>query len=122
MKRPIEMNIQIYSCKKNFDVQKAERFFKERRIACTLVDLKKHRPGKREIALFASVFGIQNLINRQEPAVRSHPVSYTQDEERITEYLTENPSLMRLPIIRNGQKMTLGADEKTWKQWLEEES
>ena len=68
------------------------------------------------------MFGIQNLINRQEPAVRSHPVSYTQDEERITEYLTENPSLMRLPIIRNGQKMTLGADEKTWKQWLEEES
>ena len=116
------MNIQIYCCKKNFDVQKAERFFKERRILYTLVDLKKHRPGKREIALFASAFGMQNLIDRRDTAVKSHPVSYTQDAERITEYLTENPSLMRLPIIRNGQKMTLGADENTWTQWLEEKN
>ena len=35
------MNIQIYVNKKNPDVLKAERFFKERRIPYQLVDLKK---------------------------------------------------------------------------------
>ena len=47
------MSVQIYVYKRNFDVQKAERFFKERRIACQTVDLKKHRLGRREIELFA---------------------------------------------------------------------
>ena len=33
------MNIQIYCGKKNFDTQKAERFFKERRIPVQMLDL-----------------------------------------------------------------------------------
>ena len=36
------MNIQIYAAKKNPDVLKAERFFKERRIPYQTMDLKKH--------------------------------------------------------------------------------
>ena len=36
------MNIQIYCGKKNFEAQKAERWFKERRIAFQSLDLKKH--------------------------------------------------------------------------------
>ena len=39
------MNIQIYCGKKNFDVQKAERWFKERRIPFQTLDLKKHKLG-----------------------------------------------------------------------------
>ena len=45
------MNIQIYSGKRNFETQKAERYFKERRISFQSVDLKKHRLGEREIRL-----------------------------------------------------------------------
>ena len=39
--------LQMYVSKKNFDVQKAERFFKERRIQIQVMDLKKHRLGER---------------------------------------------------------------------------
>jgi arsenate reductase-like glutaredoxin family protein len=56
------MNIIIYAGKKNFDTQKAERFFKERRIPYQLLDLKKHRLGQKELALFARRLGAQNLI------------------------------------------------------------
>jgi len=35
------MNIQIYAGKRNFDTQKAERYFKERKISYQLVDLHK---------------------------------------------------------------------------------
>ena len=41
------MSIQLYVYKRNFDVQKAERYFKERKIAYQAVDLKKHRLGRR---------------------------------------------------------------------------
>ena len=36
------MGLQIYAGK-GFDTQKAERFFKERRIPYQLLDLKKHK-------------------------------------------------------------------------------
>ncbi|MEG0492222.1 MAG: hypothetical protein RR696_03390 [Clostridia bacterium] len=51
------MNIQIYSNKKNPDVLKAERFFKERRIPYQLLDLKTHKLGKRELELFVNAVG-----------------------------------------------------------------
>ena len=43
------MNIQIYALKKNFDVQKAERYFKERSIKFQSIDLSKKPMGAREL-------------------------------------------------------------------------
>ena len=43
------MNIRIYALKRDFDVQKAERYFKERRIPYQFVDLNKTVMGKREL-------------------------------------------------------------------------
>ena len=60
------MNIQIYCGKKNFDAQKAERWFKERRIPIQALDLKKHRLGDREIQLMISSIGMENLIDRDD--------------------------------------------------------
>ena len=42
------MGLQIYAGK-GFDTQKAERFFKERRIAYQRVDVLKYGIGKREL-------------------------------------------------------------------------
>ncbi|MCI5772725.1 MAG: ArsC family transcriptional regulator [Clostridiales bacterium] len=111
------MNIQIYVLKRNFDVQKAERFFKERRVPYQLVDLKKHRLGLREVQLFARCAGARELVDRQNIAALSHPVAHTDDGERITEYLTEHPEFLRTPIVRNGTQVTVGVDEEAWKKW-----
>ena len=115
------MNIQIYALKKNFDTQKAERFFKERRIAYQLLDLKKHKLGRREIELFARRLGAGNLVDRKNPEVRSHPVAYTDDEGYILETLLENPRFLRTPIVRCGEQATLGAEEKAWEAWIARE-
>ena len=116
------MNIQIYYVKRNFDVQKAERFFKERRIPFQLVDMKKTPPGKRELQLFAQqAGGIKKLLNVEDIKVRSHPCMYTPDEERIMEYITAQPELMITPVVRNGRKITLGNGETVWRQWADQE-
>lgn len=114
------MNIQIYAGKRNFDTQKAERFFKERRIPYQLLDLKKHKLGQRELALFARRLGAQALVDRQSPEVLSHPVAHTDDDAYILECLLENPRFLRTPIVRNGEQVTLGADEQTWSGWLKQ--
>ena len=116
------MNIQIYCFKKNFAVQKAERFFKERRIPYTLVDLKKHKLGLRELEVFArAAKGAYFLVDRESEDALSHPVAHTQDQQRILEYLLETPRFLRTPIVRNGKLATIGADEMVWKRWLENE-
>ncbi|MBE5786386.1 MAG: ArsC family transcriptional regulator [Clostridiales bacterium] len=113
------MNIQIYALKKNFDTQKAERFFKERRINYQLLDLKKHKLGQRELALFARRLGALNLVDRQNPKALSHPVAHNDDEKYVLECLAEHPEFLRTPIVRNGEQVTLGADEDTWNAWVQ---
>ena len=115
------MNIQIYCLKKNFDTQKAERFFKERRIPYQLLDLKKHRLGQRELSLFARRLGAENLVDRKNPDALSHPAAHTDDGAYILECLAEHPGFLRTPIVRNGEKVTLGADEAAWQQWIDQE-
>lgn len=115
------MNIQIYALKKNFDTQKAERFFKERRIAYQLLDLKKHHLGQRELSLFARRLGAQNLVDRKNPDALSHPVAHTDDADYILACLAENPRFLRTPIVRCGEQVTLGADEHAWQAWIDQE-
>ncbi len=112
-------NIQIYFVKRNFDVQKAERFFKERRVPFQSVDMRRHAPGRRELELFArAVGGMSALLDRSSPKVLSHPAAYMRDEDAIAEELIEDPSLMLAPVVRNGQKVTIGVHEDIWAGWI----
>lgn len=115
------LNIQIYSSKKNFEVQKAERFFKERNVKYTFIDLTKHNIGKKELDIFVRAAGnAESLINRKDKKLNKHPVALVFTEELIKNAILENSSCLISPIVRNGQKVTIGADEKTWKAWIEE--
>ncbi len=111
------MNIQIYVSKKNFEVQKAERFFKERRVPYQLVDLTRHPLGARELQLFAKAFSAKALVDREDKKVKEHPVCYAPNDEVILAELLQKPALMRSPIVRNANKVTLGAAEETWAEW-----
>ena len=111
------MNIQIYCGKKNFDAQKAERYFKERRIPFQALDLKKHKLDEREIRMMISAIGIEKLIDREDKKVKEHPACYYDREELLIPAIQENPWLLRLPIVRNGNKMTLGYQPDVWAQW-----
>lgn len=105
------MSIQLYVYKRNFDVQKAERYFKERNIPYQAVDLKKHRLGRRELELFARGRGVRGIINMEDEGVRSHPIAYAPNDQIMLDYLMENPQFLISPIIRNGQKVVVGFEE-----------
>ena len=73
----IKMAYQIY-CGKGFDTQKAERFFKERRVAYQRVDVLKYGIGRRELESVAAAVGLDALCDKGEQGVsrkrdRLHP-------------------------------------------------
>ena len=111
------MNIQIYCGKKNFDAQKAERYFKERRISFQSLDLKKHRLGEREIRLMLDAIGMENLIDRQDKKVKEHPACYFDRAEMLIPAIQENPWLLKTPIVRNGNRITQGYAPEEWDKW-----
>ena len=112
------MNIQVYQLKKNFDVQKTMRFFKERRIPVQIVDLKKHQLGMRELALFVKGRKVRDLIDIALPAVKEHPIAYTTNEDVMMKYLLERPDFLITPLIRNGRETIVGYDEATLLAWV----
>ncbi|HPJ01273.1 MAG TPA: ArsC family transcriptional regulator [Candidatus Limiplasma sp.] len=117
------MNIQIYVTKGNPDVLKAERFFKERKIPVQRIDIKKHKPGRRELELFARAAGsARALVDRQGMKALERPVAHMTDDNLILSELQNDPMALLSPIVRNGQKITVGVDEQAWLQWIKENS
>lgn len=112
------MNIQLYISKKNFDVQKAERFFKERRIPVQVMDLKKHKLGDRELQVMSRGIGMKGLLDQEDKKVKVHPACYAINDAAVMEEIKENPWLLRAPIVRNGQACTIGYQPEIWEQWI----
>lgn len=112
------MNIQIYFTKKNFDVQKAERYFKERRIPIQWMDLQKRSPGEKEIQLMLRIIGSGQLIDRENKKVKEHPACYYDRDSMLVPAIMESPWLLKCPIVRNGEKMTVGYHPEIWEKWV----
>ena len=113
------MSLQIY-CGKNFDTQKAERFFKERRIPYQRIDTLKYGIGRRELETIAAATGLDALCDKESKAFRESVIAYTQSRETILAGLMEKPQLLRLPIVRNGKKATVGVCPDVWEKWIED--
>ena len=112
------MGLQIYAGK-GFDTQKAERFFKERRIAYQRVDVLKYGIGRRELESVAAAVGLDALCDRDSKAFRESVIAYTQSRETILAGLMEKPQLLRLPIVRNGRLATVGYCPEVWEKWIQ---
>ena len=78
----IKMGYQIY-CGKGFDTQKAERFFKERRVPYQRVDVLKYGIGKRELESVAAAVGLDALCDRDSKAFRESVIAYTQNRDKM---------------------------------------
>lgn len=113
------MGLQIYAGK-GFDTQKAERFFKERRVPYQRVDVLKYGVGRRELESVAAAVGLDALCDREAKAFRESVLCYTQDRETILSGLVERPALLRLPIVRCGRLATVGYCPDVWEGWMQQ--
>jgi arsenate reductase (glutaredoxin) len=115
------MEVQIFGTRKSADTRKALRFFAERRIKTHFVDLNERAASLGELRRFVERFGVQSLIDREGArfAALGLQHAYLSDDRWLTK-LTDEPLLLRMPLARWGQKLTVGAAEDEWKQWAEQ--
>lgn len=111
--------IQIYYLKRGFDTQKAERWFKERRVKVQPVDLAKAKLGRRELESVRARVGLQAMIDTDSTAWKECPARFAAGEEAVLAALAENPRCLRLPIVRNGKLATVGYQPDEWEVWLQ---
>jgi len=114
------LQVQIFGIKKSADTRKALRFFSERRVKTHFVDLIERPASIGELRRFAQKFGVRALVDRDGKRFTDLGLQYAQlSDERWLEKLSEEPLLLRLPLVRNANLLVIGADEATWKSWME---
>ena len=110
--------IQLFGRKDNRQTQRAMRFFQERRIAVSLVDLAVRPPAPTELRRFAQKLGARTLLDTESQAFRDAGLAYLRmDDAEVFDRLLGDPRLLRLPLARFGDRFTCGVDEATWKEW-----
>lgn len=113
------MEVQIFGVKKSADTRKALRFFSERRIRTHFVDLMERPASLGELRRFAQKFGVAALVDRESKRFDELGFRYSQlSDDRWLEKLSEEPLLLRIPLVRNANKLAVGADEAAWKSWM----
>ena len=114
------MEVQIFGVKKSADTRKALRFFSERRVKTHFVDLMERPASLGELRRFAQKFGVNALVDRASKRFDELGLRYSQlSDERWLEKLSEEPLLLRLPLVRNGNQVLIGADENVMRSWME---
>ena len=113
------MEVQIFGVRKSAATRAALRFFAERRIKTHFVDLNERAASLGELRRFAQKFGVQALIDRDtrrfsELGLKSALLS----DDRWLEKLTLEPLLLRMPLVRHQQQLTVGPAEETWEAWV----
>lgn len=112
------MNIQIFGLKNCFDTKKAERYFKERKIKFQYIDIKEKAPSKRELqSVIASVGDINKLINSKTKEYKLLNMEFIRSNDMKAEILLNNPKLYKTPIVRNGNKASVGYEPEAWTNW-----
>ena len=112
------MNIQIFGTRKNFDVKKAERFFKERGIKYQFIDMKEKGLSKGEFhSVCQAVGGYEKLVDdkcRDKDLLAL--IKYLAEEDKADK-IFENQTVIKTPIVRNGRQATVGYEPDVWKNW-----
>src|SRR5690242_20149854 len=113
------MDVQVFGTKKSAETRKALRFFAERRIRTHFVDLAERAASRGELMRFAQKFGVQALIDESSKRFADLGLRTARyGDERWLAILMDEPLLLRVPLVRQGNALTIGLSEDTWKSWI----
>ena len=114
-----QLSVQIFGYRDSRPTQQAIRFFRDRRVAVTFVDLAQRPLARGELQRFSQKFGAIRLLDEESRAYRDSGLGYMRlDEVDVFERELVNPRLIKLPLVRSGSSLSVGADENSWRGWL----
>jgi arsenate reductase-like glutaredoxin family protein len=113
------VQVQVFGLENDQATRAALRFFKERRVPISFVDLRKRAIAPGELRRFVERVGARALLDETSKAYRDAGLGYMRlSDAEIVERLLANPALLRLPLVRFGNDVAAGRDEAAWKGWL----
>jgi arsenate reductase-like glutaredoxin family protein len=119
---PAGPQVQIFGLESDRATRAAIRFFKERRIAIHLVDVRRKRIAPGELRRFVERLGAGSLADTEGMAWRDGGLGYLKmTDADLAQRLLDQPRLLRLPLVRFGNSVSAGRAEATWKAWLSAE-
>ncbi len=112
------MEVHIFGLRKSADTRKALRFFAERRIKTHFVDLEERPASPGELRRFAQKFGAEALVDRESRRFADLGLGAARwGTDRWLDKLADEPLLLRMPLVRWQQRLTVGDAEATWREW-----
>ena len=84
----------------------------------SLVDIRKRPPAPGELRRFAQRLGARALLDEDSKAYKQANMDYlSMADDEVFERVSANSRLLRLPLVRYGNEVTIGIDEDTWRSW-----
>lgn len=114
------MEVQIFGISKSQDTRRAQRFFAERRVRVHFVDLKERPASKGELQRFVQKFGVAGILDTEGKRYAELGLGAGRyRDETLLDKMLDEPMLLRMPLVRWQQRLTVGAAESEWKAWME---
>ena len=112
-------DIQLFGRDDSATTRAALRFFRERRVQVTFVDLKKRAIAPGELRRFVERLGARALLDETSKTYRDEGLAYlSTSDAALADRMLRDARLIRLPLVRHANEVTAGIDETTWKVWL----
>jgi arsenate reductase (glutaredoxin) len=113
------MDVQVFGVKKNPDTRKALRFFAERRVKTHFVDLAERAASLGELRRFAQKFGVAALIDESSKRFLDRGLRNARmSDDRWLELLAEEPLILKMPLVRHQNRLSVGLAEAEWNGWM----
>ncbi|MEO6207948.1 MAG: ArsC/Spx/MgsR family protein [Candidatus Limnocylindrales bacterium] len=112
-------DIQVFGMDESPATRGAIRFFRERRVVVSFVDLGKRPMAPTELRRFTERLGARALLDETSRAYRDGGLAYlSMTDAELFDRLQRDQRLLRLPLTRHGNDVTAGKAEATWLGWL----
>jgi arsenate reductase-like glutaredoxin family protein len=83
------------------------------------VDLKQKPMAPGEIKRFIERFGLTSLLDSEGKAYVDAGLKYLKaSESEMLQRIEREPRLLRLPLVRAANRLSIGQDEESWKAML----
>lgn len=113
------MEVQVFGTRKCAETRRAQRFFAERRVKVHFVDLAQRAASRGELLRFAQRFGVSALIDAASRRYAELGLRVANlSDERWLSMLVDEPGLLRTPLVRYQQRLTIGPAPDEWRSWV----
>ena len=112
-------DIHVFGMGDSAATRAALRFFRERRIVVHSSDLRKRPIAAGELQRFVQKLGAGALMDVEGRAFAEQGLAHmSMDDADIVRRLLTDVRLLRLPLVRHGNEVTVGPAEATWSAWV----